>query len=332
MTTRREFSLALASGVFSTGCGLMRSSTPKGFFHKGVNFTAERPDRYDSERARRILTGLVDFGVNSVALVPYGWCRKDSPEIRFSGTRSWERDGAIEDLTRLAHACGMKVLLKPQIWVRGGFPGDLAFSASDLDAWFSTYETFLRHYAALAQHTGADLFSTGVEFVRLSRHEQRWRRLNAVARELYGGPLVYSANWGDEFESVRFWDELDYIGLNNYYPLPDDLSAGKVVAKAEKIHERYHRPVIFPEAGFPSVKAPHREPWSSERNREASLTEQARCYEAVFQAFYHQPWFHGVYWWKIGSNGRGGGADNSHTPWNKPAMDVLARWYRGGAR
>ena len=63
-----------------------------------------------------------------------------------------------------------------------------------------------------------------------------------------------------------------------------------------------------------------------------SLDEQKRCYEAVLQAFYKKPWFQGIYWWKIGSNGFGGPADGSHTPWRKPAMDVVKRWYLNGGR
>ena len=61
--------------------------------------------------------------------------------------------------------------------------------------------------------------------------------------------------------------------------------------------------------------------------QEVDLEEQVRCYEALLAAFYEQPWFYGVYWWKVGTNGFGGPENSSMTPWRKPAMDVLARWY-----
>ncbi len=334
MLTRREFGLAALSGAGGTllSCGSVASPTYGGFFQKGINFTAERPDRYESEKAREILRKLRDYGVNSVAFVPYGWCRQGSTDLRFSGRRSWERDPAIVELTKVAHEAGMKVLLKPQIWVPRGFPGDLDFDTdSDTQEWFSKYEDFLRHYAALATTAGADLFSVGVEFSKLARHSDTWRRLTRVARELFAGPLVYAANWGQEFESIDWWDAVDYIGLNNYYPLPDDLDTKAVVEKVEGVQARFRLPVIFPEAGYPSLAAPHREPWA-ETPRDISLEDQARCYEAMFQAFYHKPWFKGVYWWKVGSNGFGGSGDGSHTPWGKPAMDVVKRWYVDGGR
>ena len=300
-------------------------------FQRGVNYTAEHPDRYGSEHAKQMLCSLPDYGIDSIALVPYGMCRMDSPEIRFNGRRSWERDDAIAELIEVAHGCGIRVLLKPQIWVRRGFPGDLDFASdADIDTWFAGYERFLEHYTALATAAGADLFSIGVEFARLTRHEARWRRLIKVARDTFGGPLVYAANWGPEFETVRFWDALDFIGLNNYYPLPDDLDTAGVVAKVSAVQRRFGRPVLFPEAGFASMEAAHRKPWAEERGT-ISLDDQARSYEAVFRAFYEQPWFEGMYWWKVGTNGFGGPEDGSHTPWGKPAMDVMARWYRLGS-
>ncbi|MDX1980183.1 MAG: hypothetical protein SFV51_07940 [Bryobacteraceae bacterium] len=308
------------------------AAAPATSFHRGVNFTAEWPDTYSSDRARSILESLPSYGVNAVAFVPYGFTPAGQPSVRFSGTRAWEKDSAIRSLSQAARAKGMKVFLKPQIWVRSGAPTDLDFSADTARRqWFDEYRLYLEHYAALAAAIRADLFSVGVEFSRLSRHEQEWRALIARARRIYPGPLTYSANWGVEFESVRFWDALDVMGVNNYYPLPDDLATSTVASRIEQVQRRFRKPVIFPEAGFASLEAPHRKPWD-ETVRKLSPEDQARCYEAVFQGFYRKPWLQGIYWWKVGSNGFGGTGDGSHTPWRKPAMQVLSRWYLRGGR
>lgn len=334
MMTRRRFSLlGLAAGsVPLIRCERRHPKAGAGSFQKGVNFTAEWPDKYNSLRARSLLTRLTDFGVNSVALVPYGFCRSGSTEVRFNGRRAWERDAALGEMSRLAHEHGMRVFLKPQLWVPRGFPGKLVYSTDrETRAWFAGYEAFVEHYATLAGRIGADLFAVGVEFSRLIRHERKWRRLIGLTRQWYSGPLIYAANWGPEFETIRFWDALDYIGLNDYYPLPDDLSTDRLVEKVRRVHRRFQRPVIFSEAGFPSLETANREPWD-ETPRKISLEEQARCYEAILRAFYPQPWVDGIYWWKVGSNGFGGPADGSHTPWGKPAMEVVARWYRSNIR
>lgn len=308
-----------------------KSSHPKIFFQKGVNFTAEFPAVYGSDAAERMLERLPRFGINAVALVPYGFAERNPPRVRGWNTR-WESDEGVARLAARAHQLGMKVFLKPQLWLGRALPSDLDFSsAEDRAAWFAQYQIFLEHYARLATRIHADIFSVGVELSQLTKYEADWRRMIARVRQLYPGPIVYAANFGREFESIRFWDALDYIGLNNYYPLPDDLSTDEVVRKVEAIERRFNRPVIFTEAGFPSMEAPQRAPWD-ERPRKLAPDEQARCYEAVFRAFYKRPWFQGVYWWKLGTNGFGGRLDGSHSPWRKPAMQVVREWYLHGGR
>lgn len=302
------------------------------FFQKGVNLTAEYPDGYDSERIARLLDELKKFSVTAVALVPYGFSGPGSGTVQFGGGNTMEGDDAIAAVASQAHQRGMRVFLKPQLWVGRGYPGDLEYPEAGLRArWFGQYGTFVDHYAALATRVRADLFAVGVEFGKLSQYEREWRELIARARRGYAGPLTYAANFGPEFEGIRFWDAVDYIGLNNYYPLPDDLKTDEIVARVEAVERRFGKPVIFTEAGFPSVEGANREPWA-EPNRALSPDAQARCYEAVFRAFYRKPWFQGMYWWKVGTNGFGGVRDTSNTPWRKPAMDVVGRWYRKGER
>ena len=295
------------------------------FLQKGVNFTAEGRGGYGSPQALEVLRQLPAYGINAIAIVPYGMTRSGTPSIRHGGL---ERNDDIERLAAEAHALRIRVMLKPQIWMPGGFIGDLDFNSdADRAAWFKEYREFIQHYAALAKRIKADIFCVGTELSKLSSRDGEWRRIIADVRKIYKGPLTYAAVQGPEFETLRFWDALDYIGLNNYYPLPDDLSASAVVAKVEAVQRRYKKPVIFPEAGFSSLEGPHRAPWD-ETPRKLSMEDQARCYEAVFRAFWGKPWFKGVYWWKVGTNGFGGPQDGSHTPWRKPAMEVVRRWYK----
>src|SRR5436305_15332622 len=72
------------------------SSRPRTFnaashaFQKGVNFTAEGPGAYGSQEAARMLDRLADYGVNVVALVPFGFERFGETSIHFPG--GWESD------------------------------------------------------------------------------------------------------------------------------------------------------------------------------------------------------------------------------------------------
>ncbi len=298
---------------------------PKMFFQKGVNFTAEFPGGYPSDSAREMLRNLPKHGVNSIALVPYGFVDRNTGSVRLGGRM--EGDEGIEQLSRLAHQLNIKVLLKPQTMSQSGYPGDLEFPSAGIRAeWFAQYLKFVEHYAELAKRVHADMFCVGVEFQKLVKYESEWRKIIARAHEIYPGPLVYAATQGPEFETINFWDQLDYIGLNNYYPLPDDLSTTSIVQRVEAVQKKFQKPVIFTEAGFASFEGSHREPWA-ERPGKIAVAQQARCYEAILQAFYHKPWFQGIYWWKVGTDGHGGPEDLSLTPWGKPAMEVVARWY-----
>ena len=301
-------------------------------FQKGVNFTAEHPGGYSSTGAIQMLQKLPAYGINSIALVPYGSTRPGNPSVRFSGVNTMEKDEGMLRLATIAHAKGIRILLKPQIWSRGGSPSNLDFpNAQDRKSWFASYRLFVEHYAALATQMKADMFCVGVEFVLLSRNESEWRALIKRARELYKGPIVYAANFGPEFEQLKFWDALDYIGLNNYYPVPDSLDMAAIVQKVEAVQKKFNKPIIFPEAGYPSLTNPNREPWA-EAPRALSMDAQAKCLDALLKAFYPKPWFHGMYVWKVGTNGFGGLNDGSHTPWDKPAMQVLRRWYQKPGR
>jgi hypothetical protein len=271
-----------------------------------------------------MLRRLPDHGVDSIALVPYGVIMRDSLQLRFGG---WERDDSLVALSRTAHSLGMRVMLKPQVWIRGSYPGDFDLpSDAERQRWLADYRQFTLHYAQLAAEANVDLFCIGTEFARLTRHETFWRDLIAEVRTVYPGPLTYAANWGPEFENLPFWDALDYMGLNNYYPIPDSFDLSDQVANIARVQARWAKPLLFTEAGSASHEHGHRQPWT-DRQGAPDLASQTRAYEALLAAYWGKPWFHGAYWWKVGSNGFGGPQDRSHTPWNKPAMDVLRRWY-----
>lgn len=297
------------------------------FFQKGVNFTSEGWARYGTDQSIQTLRAVHARGVDSIAMVPYGWSRATSPEVRF-GNPGMEPDDGIAILTGVAHELGMKVMLKPQVWVSpGGFPGSIQMpDDAAAKAWFAQYAGLVEYYARLAQSTHADIFCIGTEFVYMSRHTDQWRKLIALARGIYTGPIVYAATQGPEFENLAFWDDLDYIGLNNYYPLPDDFSTADLISKVEAVQSKYKKPVLLTEAGYVSMEWPNRAPWD-ETPRKMSLEHQARLYDAIYQAFWDKPWFSGMYWWRVGSNGEGGPEDGHHTPWGKPAMDVVSRYY-----
>jgi len=318
-------------------------SFQKGFCHAHEGYQIF--NGYLSRRSDQALAKLAEMGVNAVSLTPFtSIADPHRPEFfRFWRSAGSENDESVMHAAHTAHQLGMAVMLKPHIWVgHGGWPGDIKMAS--LQTWrqfFDFYYRWIRHYALLAEMCGMERFCIGVELAQTTLgHEQEWRDLVAKVRRLYSGELVYAANWGEEFENIRFWDALDYLGLNCYYPLSDkeqatdvDLQRGAaaVMEKVAAVAWRFRKPVLLTEVGFTSTAASWKQPHAEGRGRPLNLADQARCYEAVLQVLAGKFWCRGIYWWKWPSDlAQGGPLDTDFTPNNKPAEQVVARWYRNG--
>lgn len=310
---------------------------------------------YGSDACREVLNELSELGVEWISLTPFGYQPGlNDPEIRFGG-----RDITEENLVRCIediHSLGMQVFLKPHIWSRefsrGKWRGEIKMrSTEDWDKWFANYTKYIMHYARIAEKSKVSLLCIGLEFVQsTAEHEKRWRTLIHSIRSVYKGKITYAANWTKEIEQVSFWDELDFIGFQAYFPLAkkkhsgiDDLKKGArpYVTKLKKLAQRYGKPVLFAEAGYRSVEGASITPWLSGRRGEedspVSEEEQRLCYEALFQTFWNQPWFAGIYWWKHYTadmskyrSRRGNYLSRDFTPHGKPAEETIRKWYTKG--
>ena len=349
---------SLAAQPLLTGCvteGRGAAVSPSGVAEaavaarqRGVCWVAGR------EVAAADLEPLRDHHVNWISQTPFGWQERfDSPEIELvtAGRVYWgEQDRGLVATARLARQAGIETLLKPHLWLRdragGKWEGDIAMaSEEDWRRWFASYREFLLHYARLAETEGMAGLAVGTELAgTVATREADWRRLIAEVRQVYSGFLTYAANWA-EFEAVPFWDRLDYIGIQAYFPLsssPQPTVEELVAAwedhlpRIRRVASRYGKPVLFTEIGYRSIPGAAARPWSWPQDEPASasdLAAQAACYEAFFRTFWDEPWFAGAYIWKwYPQPSRRIDPATDFTPQDKPAARVLARWYRGDAR
>ncbi len=281
---------------------------------KGFNFAHEGYriyNGYGSTLAKESLQRLDEIGSNAIAIVPYSYMRDPEkpsyiPIIQSTGG---ENDQAVLFSHYEAKKMGMSTMLKPQIWVGRSWPGDIKMnSKKDWETFFENYYRWTRHYAMLAEINGLDSYCIGVEFAKATlAKEQEWRQLIKKLRGIYSGQLTYAANWGDEFENLSFWDELDFIGLNCYYPLSkgDNPSRreltkafDKVIDKIEVVCKKYKKPLVFTEIGFRSVEGPWKNPHAKEAGRAFNDAHQKLCYEVVLESIKNKKWCNGILWWK----------------------------------
>ena len=299
------------------------------------------------------LAPLAQDHITWLAQVPFGWQNGvATPEVRVNTGRHrgyWgESDAGLVATARLARQHHLKTMLKPHLWVRGsasGWAGDIEMTTpADWKAWFASYTTFILHYAHLAEAEHMGLLCIGTELVQATGpdHEAAWRGLIRQVRQVYHGPLTYAANY-DEYQQIRFWDALDYIGVQAYFPLiaAPNPSLEMLVASWQphlralsRLQKQVGKPVIFTEVGYKTTADAAAEPWKwpdrTATPQPADEAIQARCYEALFLACWGQPWLKGMFIWKWYPGLAADGPARRHadfTPQHKPAEAVLARWY-----
>lgn len=227
-------------------------------------------DGRDSVEPKHMQT-LHPYSVNWISLTPFGYqSNYNSPEIIMSRGRSnlRQRDQRIRHTTFAAKEAGLKVMLKPHIWLRnrdGKWRSDIEMdSEADWKAWFGQYERFILHYAALAESNQIEALCIGTElYICTAQHEKRWRDLIKKIRAIYSGALTYAANFYQEYQAIQFWDALDFIGVQAYFPLvealdPDlpSLQAGwRPHFKALKEHhQKCKSPLYLPSLDTAAVK------------------------------------------------------------------------------
>jgi hypothetical protein len=313
----------------------------KGFCHAHEGYQID--NGYISRRSDEALEKLARLGVNAISLTPFTYISNPtSPSpFPFSRQAGAENDESIIHAVMTARRLGFAVMIKPHIWVRGGWPGDVNMATErDWDLFFGYYWNWIRHYAVLARMYDVEILCLGVELSGATiGHESRWQEIARGVRWIYGGPITYAANWGEELEGVSFWGAFDFIGVNFYYPLsqrtnPTDadlrVGADRALDRVDGVSLAFGKPVILTEVGFTSTPAPWVEPYERDRGAPADELSQARCYQAICDALSERSTCAGVYWWKWPSDlSHGGAGHTGYTPNGKTAEEVFENWFAG---
>ena len=288
------------------------------------------------------LSELKAINASWVAVIPYGFSRSGQPAVTFDHQRQWwgERtDGACE-LIKYAHDQGMKVMLKPHVWVMGeGWTGDFQLKTEeDWKKWEQDYSNYILNHAKAADSMGVELFCIGTEYrYPAKERSQFWKALIREVKKVYDGPLTYASNW-DNFMNISWWDEVDYIGVDSYFPLAegdnpslDEIKNGWAPMKEElkELASKWNRPVLFTEYGFQSVNGGAGKHWEVDKSSQnVNMEVQKTAYEATFESVWDEPWFVGGFLWKWHLTTRGAEHNVTRfTPQGKPAEKIIAEWY-----
>jgi len=279
-------------------------------------------------------------------VIPYAYTPQGNPKVSF-GTSSWQWwgetvEGATESIKQ-AHANELLVMLKPQVYIPGSWPGGMTFkNESEWLQWETDYEKYILTFARIAAEQEVALFCIGTEFKMSSiGRPEYWESLILKIKEIYSGKLTYAANW-DEYNQITFWDKLDFIGVDAYFPLTDEAvpSVESLVSfwaqyerEIKKVSDKYDRPILFTEYGYMSVEGCAGKTWVLEADRSIlkyNEQAQANAFDAIYEVFFDKEYWAGGFIWKW-YPGEFAGKKRMHkdyTPQNKIGEGVLAKWYK----
>ncbi|MEO6169206.1 MAG: hypothetical protein ABIO46_06000 [Chitinophagales bacterium] len=286
---------------------------------------------------------LDSLHVNYVCLLPFAYVEDGKSKVFYNAGFQWwgERPEGIAACIQMAHAHGMRVMVKPQLWVsHGQYTGQLTFASEDEWKEFEeSYSDYLLQLLQVADSFHAEYFCLGTElnyFVKARK--PYWSSLIDSARKLYKGKLTYAENW-DCYQDFPYWNKLDAIGVNAYFPLSDSITPpvnellknwDPHYEKLKSFAARTGKPVLFTEYGYRSIDYAARKPWESYTDGIMNLHAQQNAYEALFQKFWKEPWIAGGFFWKwFDANTHSDVPMNlDFTPQDKPASAVIERWYQ----
>ncbi|MEM6964175.1 MAG: hypothetical protein AAF573_05365 [Bacteroidota bacterium] len=307
--------------------------------------------------------GIKITNANWVALIPEATLDRQTLEIQADSLNPrWGEtlEAQIQGI-RLAKQAGFKVLLKPHIVLEkskishanflkkllvadktdktGGasWRGDFkAKNEDDWRTWEKSYEAYILNLAEVADSLNVEMLVIGTELRAFAtKRLQFWQQLIPKVRNLYKGAITYSANW-DEYDKILFWDELDYIGIDTYFPI--NFSKTPSVKKTKKnwrsikkqlksLSQKHQRKILMTEFGYRNISFAGTMPWIHDKgNATPNYQAQTNLYEAFFQSFWNEPWVAGGFSWNwLHAPQAVGNTDFSVE--NKPALKVIQKYF-----
>jgi hypothetical protein len=301
-----------------------------------------------SENNTDAIKKLIEANIEWVAVVPFMYQENEKTKLvntpEFPEKFSKRDSNFIKAIIDL-HENGIRVQLKPHLWMREGWRSNISLdNEKEWDNWFESYRINMLRYANIAQGSKTELFCIGTELrTSIKKQPQKWEQLIKEIRAIYDGELTYAANWYDEYEHVSFWDKLDYIGIQAYFPLTKEENPNleaiekgwdKHLKTIKAFHEKHNKPILFTEVGYRSMANATIKPWEWDTffgkftNKKSNRTQQL-AFEALFKKIWNQPWIAGTYIWQWHNHTtiESTETDQDFSPRFKPAENIIAKWY-----
>jgi len=303
----------------------------------GVNFVAEK-----SLIQANGFDDLKPLNAKWVAWIPYAFCEVQSGTLQHGLAWQWagEKKEGTEKAIALARENGLKVMLKPHVWMSdNSFTGNLDFDDKKWKEWQVGYTDYIIQFARLAEENKVELFCLGTEhYASISCDNAYWFELIQKVREVYNGKITYAANW-DSYHKIPFWNKLDYIGIDAYFPLSEkanpsvsELESGWQKWKSDffNLSETAGKPILFTEYGYRCTEFTCTNPWIDVTDDSYCESCQSDALQAMYNSFWAEGWFAGGFLWKWFEQNKSVNYESrkSYSPKGKVAENVVSEVYQ----
>lgn len=327
-------------------CGNEASAQPA---YKGMSYTSFGADVLGGAPSDQSLYDLSLLGTNTVALNVWWFQQTPSSTMiaeddsRYSSTMS-----SVQHAIDTIHSLGMNVLLKPMVDVNDG-TWRAQITPINVNDWFASYTNFIDTFADLAQTNkskGVTMLSVGCELNSMEQYTSQWNNVIAGIRSRYTGQLTYAANFSPTsvgstnnvggYTTVPWWNKLDAIGIDAYFPLTNTNNPTESQLQSSwngianniqswRTSQGLSQKVIFTEVGYASQDGSNTAPWSATTSSKVDQQEQSDSYQALMTTMNSRSWYDGQFWWSWNTDPLGGYSDpTGFTPQQKSVQNVLA--------
>jgi hypothetical protein len=263
--------------------------------------------------------------------------------------RNWLTIPSQPNLMRIfrkAKSRNIGVMLMPIVLLNNAGSKDWrgVISPPNWDDWFASYSQYILEMADIANAGKVDIFCVGSELLSTEPFRDRWVELIGQIRARFSYPikLTYSANW-DHYDpeqgGPKFWDQLDYIGMNNYNELGDKpgIPVSQLVKAWEPIKDKVlkfatkeKKPFFFTEVGWHNLDNTIKEPWNYVADGKIDLTEQLHAYQSFVQVWEPVPHdeFMGAFVWEWCPGSNGDKNKGSYSLQGTDALKVVQQWMK----
>ncbi len=328
-------------------------------FQKGIELPAYSKDKYFSYEINKDLDRLENMGVEWVEVQTLVYQNNIRSSSIFADKEKTASDESLEYIINKLHKRGFKVFFEPVVNLKHQRGGEWMgiIRPDDWDAWFENYSGFIEHYAKLAQKNEVEQFAVGMELTSTHRYKEKWEQIIDNVGKHYQGMIVFVSNF-DSYETVPFWDKLDVIGMNFYFPINrrddwyqpwaevkdgyhdpsyEDLLDGWElwVDTLDKWQRKMNKPILVTEAGYVSQRGCTYQPWSWYLGK-SDFEEQHLAYKALYEIWSKKQvvngkfeggnYLQGIYFFHWADEKPAN--DRSYVP-SEDAKSIIREWFTG---